>query len=313
MSTHSLVRAAMLLLVGLALVGASGCLCGSHWSDFELHGKVGCGFAGLSEVVGIPLDIVAAPVTLPLGAHAASHDHGEMSWLTVPGYIVIPSACLEIAFYNIGAVVGYPFHLLFEAAPPRISRLWRSRNDVVSSVLQGWKCANPQCSRTEYAILCAASRRQWPPVLMWEHEGVTLRPWEPGAFGRRDRIPMWLAEEWKAWDQAGRPTGDRAEAGLVLACRGFYPSFGNERSTFWNRPPPFLDAGEVRELEDILGADGQAVAEHFKASSAYSVRDRWDNALLYRARRAWQVWVLDHGGTDHLLDVRFAPLEAGRR
>jgi hypothetical protein len=271
---------------------------GGEWRGFELHGKVGRGCAIASDVVGVPLDIVCLPVTFPVGLIFAERPSccWNFCWIAEPEsacYIpVVPSLALERAFYCAGSALTYPLYLGTVALPRAIRQGTMTPEHLVAYMLDRM----PYLSDAEYGKLVQASRRRWPPYYYGDVPGPDI--WESWtdvpAFGHKTEMDLNVAEEWKAWDSAGRPAAGPEEATFVvdyLIFKHHYLLCGNER------------------LKDIVGASYDELWEYGHGKPA-SEHPHFHRALMIEDKD-WQRWIEGHGGIEKIVQERFGTPQQG--
>lgn len=299
---------ALLILLALSL-SLSGCWTAREVSlgELETHGKVGWLCAGASNVVGVPLNIVCVPVTLPIAAYGGSKWDwgGEYGGPVVVYFTVcLPGIMLESVSYNAGAGLSYPLLLLGNIIPSRFALLVKNSDSIVTEAMDAWgNHQNPKVSKNAYSVLVRASGREFPPA--YHHDIGARSAWryflahDSPSIGNPDRILPWLSGEWLAWDRAGRPRGGRSEAAHVLAywvVERHYVMGGRHR--FEKRLPSFASS-DIECLESITGVSCETVAAYYRERA--SGRDEKPSAQEGLWPAAWRLWVEDHGGKDEIL------------
>jgi hypothetical protein len=278
--------------------------------ELEIQGKVSWLCAGASNVVGVPLDIVCVPITVPLAGYGMS----QWDWggeyggpYVVWGMVCGPGIIVESVCYNAGAGLAYPLYLVGDVLPSRLALLVKNNDSIVTEIMDSWEYANPKVSRNEYAVLVRASGREFPPAYHRDSRPESL--WycflshTNRSIGNPDRILPWLKGEWSAWDRAGRPRGGRSEAAHVL---GYWVVerhyWGAGESRFEKRLGSFAPS-DIEYLESITGVTRETVGAYRRECALERGQKPPEKAWMWpKARR---LWVEEQGGKDQILQDQY--------
>lgn len=151
----------------------------------------------MGTIVGVPLSIALAPITIPIFfATGLYNDHGGMT------LIILPVIGTTYGFYYVGTTCAYPVYLC--ALPFRSNDFSRMTNkEKVATIIEQM----PYISEEDYNVLRKASGRKLAP----NYDDVFTDPYYHGdsiSYGRMaHKIDYKTTEEWQSWLKAEKPAG----------------------------------------------------------------------------------------------------------